>query len=402
MKKWIATLTTMVMTMSLLAGCGGSSATATPKVETDDKLSVVTTIFPIYDWTKEILGENLENVDLTMLMNNGVDFHSYQAITNDMIAIAECDLFIYVGGESDTWVPAALANATNPDMQVINLMDVLGDSVKVEELVEGMEETEHAHSHAEDEEDHDHDHEEEDHVHAEGEEHDHEEDHVHVEGEEHDHDHEEESVIEEEHDHDHEDEDEAVVAEEDHDHNHAEEGELDEHVWLSLQNAEMICKAITEALTSLDAENADTYTANLEAYVAQLQELDAEYEAVVAAGTQNTILFGDRFPFRYLVDDYGLEYYAAFVGCSAETEASFETIAFLAGKVDELQLSTVMTIEGTTHKIAETVVASTQTKDQTVLSVNSMQSVAASDIADGKTYLSIMEENLQVLTEALA
>ena len=339
MKKITAMLLALFMLIGVLAGCGKQSDDKTDKT---DKLSIVTTIFPEYDWVKEILGDKADNAEVTMLLDNGVDLHSYQPTADDIVKISDCDLFIYVGGESDGWVDDALKNATNKDMKVINLLEVLGDSVKEEETVEGMQE--------------------------------------------------------EEHDHDHEDADEHDDAEE---HDHEEEAEYDEHVWLSLRNAEMLCDAISSALQQIDPDNKDAYAANTSAYIKRLSALDADYQAAVDAATYKTILFGDRFPFRYLVDDYGLNYYAAFVGCSAETEASFETISFLAKKVDELKLPCVLTIEGAQHKIAETIVQNTAEKNQKVLTMDSMQSTTSKDVKNGTTYLSVMEKNLSVLKEAL-
>ncbi len=327
--------------------------TATDEAEgtnTDgEKISIVTTIFPEYDWVREILGDQADNAELTMLLDNGVDLHSYSPTAEDIMNIANCDLFVYVGGESDEWVEDALKEKVNENMVVINLMDVLGDTVKEEEVVEGMEA--------------DHDHEEE---HEDAEEHEHEEDEEH-----------------EEHEH--------------------EEGEIeyDEHVWLSLDNAKTLCGALSSALQSIDPENADNYSANESAYVEKLDALDNQYQEAVDNASVKTVLFGDRFPFRYMTDEYNLDYYAAFVGCSAETEASFETIAFLAKKVDELGLSSVLTIEGEDHRIAETIVQNTTDKNQNILTMDSMQATTSEDVANGTTYYSIMESNLEVLKEAL-
>ena len=163
----------------------------------------------------------------------------------------------------------------------------------------------------------------------------------------------------------------------------------------------MLVNAISASLQALDPDNKDTYAANSSAYIEKLSALDSEYQAAVDAASNKTVLFGDRFPFRYLVDDYGLSYYAAFVGCSAETEASFETISFLAKKVDELKLPCVLTIEGAQHKIAETIVQNTTSKNQKVLTMDSMQSTTSKDVANGTTYLSVMEQNLSVLKQAL-
>ncbi|MBR1567626.1 MAG: zinc ABC transporter substrate-binding protein [Lachnospiraceae bacterium] len=334
MKKYIALWITGILLLSNLAACSSAgNGTSSGTTDNEDAISVVTTIFPEYDWVKEVLGNQTENTELTMLLDNGVDLHSYQPTVMDIAKIAACDLFIYVGGESDGWVEDALAESTNPDMKVINLMEVLGDTVKEEELVEGME--------AEDEEEHGSEPEEEDEI------------------------------------------------------------EYDEHVWLSLRNAETIVRAIEEVMAELDPEHASEYHANADSYIGRLQALDVEYQTAAESGTKDTILFGDRFPFRYLTDDYQINYYAAFVGCSAETEASFETVVFLANKIDELNLHTVLTIEGTDHRIAETIIENTKSKDQVVLSLNSMQGTTSEDVEAGATYLSIMEENLEVLKEAL-
>ena len=327
MKKITALLLALFMLVGALAGCGKQNDT-----NQTDKLSIVTTIFPEYDWVREILGDKADNAEITMLLDNGVDLHSYQPTADDIVKISDCDLFIYVGGESDEWVEDALRNAANGNMKVINLLEVLGDSVKTEEIVEGMQEAEHEHEDAE--------------------EHEHEE-------------------------------------------------EADEHVWLSLKNAKMLVRVISKALQELDPDSKDIYAANADAYVKKLSALDAEYQAAVDAASNKTILFGDRFPFRYLVDDYGLCYYAAFVGCSAETEAGFETISFLAKRVDEWKLPCVLTIEGAQHKIAETVVRNTTAKNQRVLTMDSMQSTTSKDVKNGTTYLSVMEKNLSVLKEAL-
>ena len=189
-----------------------------------------------------------------------------------------------------------------------------------------------------------------------------------------------------------------------HDHEgagHEEEEELDEHVWLSLRNASFLCGEIGAALEKADPSNRDVYATNTAAYQAKLGELDRQYQDVTDRAKVRTLLFGDRFPFLYLAEDYGLSYYAAFSGCSAETEASFETVAFLAAKADEIPVSCVLTIDGSDKRIAETIVRSTRNRDQKILTLNSMQSIAGKQIREGVTYLSVMEENLAVLQEAL-
>ncbi len=296
----------------------------------DKKVKIVTTIFPEYDWVNEILGDKKENADVYMLLDNGVDLHSYQPTADDIANIADCDLFIYVSGESDDWMDDALKEKVNDNMVVLNLLDILGNSVKEEEIVEGME------------------------------------------------------------------------AEEEEEEEEGEEGpEYDEHVWLSLKNASVICDAIENALETIDPDNKSAYNANAETYKNKLAELDSEYANMVSSASTKIVLFGDRFPFRYLIDDYGLSYYAAFVGCSAETEASFETVAFLAKKIDELGLTSVLTIESSDHKIAATIIQNTEKKDAQILTMDSMQSTTSDDVTNGANYLNIMKDNLEVLKTAL-
>ncbi len=326
MKKTGAVLLAIILVFGMLTGCSASSDL---NHKSSDKVYVVATIFPEYDWVRNVIGENNNHVDLTLLLDNGSDLHSYQPSPKDIVLISTCDVFIYVGGESDAWVDDVLKNAANKDMIVINLLDVLGDAAKEEEVKEGMEEEE----------------EEE-------------------EGEE-------------------------------------EEIEYDEHVWLSLKNASYFVTAISDALGKADSAHKDLYEKNAASYIEKLNALDEAYGSAVSEATYDTLLFGDRFPFRYLIDDYGLDYYAAFVGCSAETEASFETIVFLSKKLNELSLPAVMAIDGSDEEIANTVIQNSASKDQKILTLDSMQSVSRKDVDAGETYLSVMEKNLDVLKEAL-
>ena len=505
MKKIFTIFLALTMAVGLLAGCGKKNAAE--KGESDsNKLSIVTTIFPEYDWVKEILGDKAESTDLTMLLSSGVDLHSYQPTADDIVKISDCDLFLYVGGESDGWVESVLKNAANRKMKAINLLEVLGDSVKTEEIVEGMQEDGHDHGHSHDEQLTENDIEDRTLSDFAGAwkslhpfllngdldkfcEHRAEEDEdssttkdtywekykaswqcdaekISINGDTitftyadgktvsaeytyagyqpkrndegkirsvryqfetasadapkyvqfNDHGHE---PGEAEHFHIYFGNDgfdalmsgktnpffvkDALSAEDILDelmgHDHGEE--KDEHVWLSLKNAETLVGAISDALQELDPDNKDTYAANAAAYIEKLSTLDGAYQSAVDGAAHKTVLFGDRFPFRYLVDDYGLGYYAAFAGCSAESEASFETVSFLAKKVDELGLPCVLTIEGKNHKLAETIVQSTAGKNQKVLTMDSMQSMTSKDVANGATYLSVMEQNLSVLKEAL-
>ena len=503
MKKYISILLAAVMAVGCLAGCGQKNSNEQADNTDDGKLKVVTTIFPEYDWVKEIAGDEISNIDLTMLLDNGVDLHSYQPTSEDILKISDCDLFVYVGGESDSWVDDALKNATNKDMQVINLLDVLKDSIKTEESMPGMQAEEghnHGYAHFEDSDVQDrtlsdwdgdwqsvypylqdgvldeviekkaesgektaeeykeyyengyktdvsqitidaenntmcfvkngvaskatyeykgyqiYDYESgsrgvryffeatsgdadapkyvqfSDHGIAPG-----KAEHFHIYAGNDGFD-----ALSEEMEnwptYYPADMSGKEIAEDMLEH---EEKEYDEHVWLSLKNAQTLCKAIAEALETADPEHKDVYAANVDSYLEKLSSLDGQYQDAVANASQKTLLFGDRFPFRYMVDDYGLKYYAAFAGCSAESEASFETISFLAKKVDELGLKNIMTIENSDQKIAKTIRDNTKDKNQEILSLDSMQSTTSEDVKNGTTYLSVMESNLDVLKKAM-
>lgn len=327
----------MLMVIGAFSACGQKEAAsdAGSSADGDKKISIVTTIFPIYDWTKNILGDKAKDAELTMLLDSGTDLHSYQPTADDVMKITNCDMFIYVGGESDDWVDDALKDVSNKNMVVINLMETLGDNKKEEEVVEGMEEDGHEH-----------------------------------EGESEEHE--------------------------------GKEGpEYDEHIWLSLKNAVILCDEIEKGLEKIDPDNADTYKANLEAYTKKLNDLESEYAGAAKNAKTKTLLFGDRFPFRYLTEDYGLDYFAAFSGCSAESEASFETISFLAKKIAALGLECVLTIDDSDKKIAKTIIDNTKTKAQKILNLDSMQSVTEKDVNEGADFIKIMKDNLSVLKEAL-
>ena len=321
---WIFGALSLVLFTIFFVGCNDTEKVDTAKGK---KLSVVTTIYPEYAWVKEILGARVDSLDLVLLVKNGMDLHSFNPSAKDIATIANADVVVYVGGESDQWVAKALAATPKAGRVALNLMELLGDRVKTEEVVEGME-----HEHAEE----------------------------------------------------------------------AEEVENDEHVWLSLKNAEILVRQLAEAVAKLDTAHATEYHMNAALYIAKISALDAQYRATMENATLKTILFGDRFPFRYLVDDYGIKYYAAFVGCSAESEASFETITFLAGKMDSLALPAIFTIDGSDGKIARAILdASKNSKNAEVLMLNSMQSVKDEQIKAGADYLSIMRDNLEVLKKAI-
>lgn len=318
MKRILCILLILLMLFPM-AGCGGG--------QQSDKLQVICTVFPQYDWVRNVLGET-DNVELTLLMDNGADLHNYQASVADLTAIAACDLFIYIGGGSDEWAEDALEDPLNKSRKTLALLDVIDDPICT---------------------DHDHHHE---------------------------HEHEEE-----EHEHEHED--------------------YDEHLWLSLKNADKAVERITELLKELDPENAATYQTNSLKYRSELVNLDTEYQQTVTGGVRKTLVFADRFPFAYLARDYGLTYHAAFSGCSAETEASFATITKLAGELDGNNLPCVMVIETSDQSIAKTVIQNSKNKEREIVVMDSLQAVTQKRIDDGETYLSVMKKNLEALKKAL-
>lgn len=312
----------LILMVIIMSGCQNKE----PETK---KLKIVTTIFPEYDWVRELIGDNMENIDLILLQNKGTDMHSYQPSVKDMAEISDADLLIYVGGTSDKWIEDAKENKVNKNQVSLNLVESLGEKVKEEKIVEGMEEEK----------------EEEGHDHA--------------------------------------------------------DYEIDEHIWLSLDNAISICGAIEEKLEVIDEANKEVYKQNLELYEGRLRGLDEAYKTMREDARKDTVVFGDRFPFRYLVDDYNINYFAAFPGCSAETGASFETIVFLAGKVDELNLLDILVLENSDKMVAESINGSTKDKDKTIRELNSMQSVTDKDIENGESYIGIMESNLEVLKKVL-
>ncbi len=333
MKRMISVFLSVLLVAALFAGCSSGSKNDFT-ADKNGKLKIVTTIFPVYDWIREIVGENIENVDLTLLLKNGVDLHSYQPSSEDLAAIADGDIFVYVGGDSDGWTADALKNESNPHRIAINLFEALGDSLKPLVMTEGMEDADHAHD-----------------------------------------------------------------ADDDHDHHHEEEKE--EHIWLSLPRAKAAVAAIAEELAKADPSHGKLYQSNAQEYETKLEALHEEYQKVASQGKTDTLVFADRFPFFYMADDYGLQYYGAFTGCSAESEASFETVALLAEKLNELDVNHVLTTEKRTHKIPETVIESTKAKNQNILAMNSLQSVTDKEIAEGLTYLEVMKSNLDILKAAL-
>ena len=288
----------------------------------EKKLNIVATVFPAYDWTRQIAGDTAD-INISLLMKNGVDLHSFSPTAQNIIQISECDILIYVGGESDRWIQDALKNKTNKNRTEINLMEILGSSAKEEEVVEGMETDEGG--------------------------------------------------------------------------DDEEEPEYDEHVWLSVKNAKLFCEKIECELSRMLPEHSETFRANLSQYKTQLENLDKEFEDACKNIPNGTMIFCDRFPFRYFTEDYNLNYYAAFLGCSAESEASFKTVAFLAEKIDELGAPEIFVLEKSDQKIAKTVMANATNKNVKIIALDSLQSTDDGDIRNGKTYISAMKNNLEKL-----
>ena len=333
-RKWIGILAVCgLLCGSLLAGCGTERAEGvSEEVQDDGRISVVTTIFPQYDFVRQIAGENVE---LKTLLKPGEETHSYEPTPQDIIAIQNSDIFIYVGGENDAWVEDILESMPEADMRTLKLMDCV-DTVE-EEHVEGMQE-QPGHSH-EEEESHEDETEEEHSVH-----------------------------------------------------------EIDEHVWTSPVNASAIVDKIKELLVQADPENRQIYEENAEAYEAELAELDAEFRDVVDNAGRRLVVFGDRFPFRYFADEYGLDYYAAFPGCASDTEPSAATMAFLINKVKEEEIPAVLKMELSNENIANAIAEATGTEVRTFYSCHNL---TAEEFEDGETYLSMMQKNVETLKEVL-
>ncbi len=319
LKRSICFILAALFLLSCLAGCS-------PRTEKKG-VEIVCTVFPIYDWLKNIIGEENEDISVSLLVKNGTDPHSYTPSPSDIAKISSCDLIFYVGGESDLWVSDVIKGKTNKDMREVKLLDALGDRAFAS--------PEHYHH-----------------------EHEHEGEHEHT------------------------------------------ENAYDEHVWLSLKNAAFLCGVISEALSDALEEYSEDIKDNAESYIEKINSLDAEYASAVASATRDTLLFADRFPFGYLFEDYELKHFAAFSGCSADSEASFDTVTFLAKKIDELGIKHVFVLENSDKALAETVISSSASKSAEILVLDSMQSISAEDI-DGAGYLSVMENNLSVIKTAL-
>ena len=365
----------------------------------DGKLKVVTTLFPYYDFARQIAGDV---VDLSMVIPAGQDSHSFEPTPADIRLIQNADLLICNGGTMEQWVTQVLGSLDAPDLKVITMMDYV--DVVQEEIVEGMEDSgdDHGHDHAhhdEEDGDHaDHDHDTEDHA-----DHDHDtEDHA-------DHDHDTEDHADHDHDtedhadHDHDTEDHADHDHdmEDHDHaddDHAYEIEYDEHIWTSPVNAMKITQVIADTLEEMDPADAAVFQANEADYFGKLKNLNQEFRDVVDGADLDLLVMADKFPLRYFADTYGLRYRAAFSGCSSDTEPSAKTIAYLIDKVREEQIPAVYYLELSSHRVAEIISEETGAKP---LLFHSCHNVTRREFESGVTYLQLMEQNVVNLREGL-
>lgn len=335
--KGMTLLTTLLLFTMALCGCNQSKSTENTKVQNaettgnvDDagKINVVATIFPEYDFLRQIGGNYL---NLTMLLTPGAESHSFEPTPQDIKEVGNADMFVYVGGDSDEWVDSILDSVNKDKMKIVTLMDCV--ELKEEETVEGM--TPEAEEEGGEEEE-------------EG-------------GEE-------------------------------------EEVEYDEHVWTSPKNTMLIVQKLCDTLCEIDPNHADEYKENTKNYIAKLEKLDTEFQNVVDSGKRKEIIVGDRFPFRYFVDAYGLTYYAAFPGCSTDTEADASTIAFLIDKVKKDQIPVVFHIEMSNEKTCDAICEATGAKSELLSAVHN---ISKDDFEAGVTYLDLMEQNVSVLKEAL-
>lgn len=306
----IAALFLAVLSASLLI------VSCADKNDDDGKLSVVCTTFAPYDFVRAIAGDT---ANVQMLVTPGADTHSYDPTPRDIVAISKCDIFVYIGGDSDAWVDRILSSVDNPDMKIIKLIDCT-EELYYEEHKEGMDDV------------------------------------------------------------------------------HDDKEEYDEHVFTSPRNASLICDRIADTLLAVEPENEEFYRKNLSEYKAELESLDEAFKSVVENGKRKEIVFADRFPLLYFVKAYGLDYYAAFPGCSSETEPSGATVAFLIKKVKEDNIPVVFYLELSDGRIADTICESTGAEK---IRFNSCHNVSKSDFEAGKTYLSLMRENVALLEKAL-
>lgn len=302
----------LTLVMCMMSGCG-----VTKDLNENGRLKVVTTIFPPYDFVRQVAGDK---VQINMLLKPGEESHSYEPTPQDIIAIQKSDLFIYVGGENDAWVEEILSSLDQSNLKTLRLVDCV-DTV-TEEHIDGMKE----------------------------------------------------------------------------ERGHSDEAETDEHVWTSPQNAMAIVNKIGVMLESLDGNHLEIYRENRKQYIEKLEKLNEQFGEITFHTLQKTLIFGDRFPFRYFAEDYGLSYYAAFPGCASDTEPSASTMAFLINMVEKEKVPVILKMELSNDNISKAIAESTNTKVKTFYSCHNL---TAHQFEKGETYLSLMEKNVETLKEAL-
>ncbi len=302
----------------------------------DGDISIVCTAFPQYDWLRSVIGE-CEDFSLTLLVDNGSDLHSYQPTVADRAEIAECDVLVTIGGDSDKWAEKMLGDSEKT--RLVRLFDI--PHITLREVSDEGVVSEHLHEHNDKEHHHEH-----------------------------------------EHDHDH--------------------GAYDEHVWLSLRNAMVCVEYFKELLTEISPSNAERFAKNADGYTSEIAALESEYNAVLESKAQKRLIFADRFPFAYLTEDFGIEYCAAFSGCSTENNADFSTVTRLAERVREWEAKKILITETSDGRLANGIIAAAKVDGAEVLTLDSMQSLTRVRMSAGEDYLSIMRSNLGVLRKALS
>ena len=368
----------------LLSGCGpagGSQGAFDASSEENGKLKVAVTLFPYYDFVRQIAGDQ---VDLQMVIPAGMDSHSFEPTPADIRTIQHADVLISNGGTMEHWLEDTLSALDTSNMTIVTMMDYV-DTVE-EEIVEGMEDAGHDHDHA--------------HSHAAADDHDHShetpEEHAAHAQEADDHDHSGETPEEhaahaqEADDHDHSD----YV---DHD-GHEEAIEYDEHIWTSPVNAMKLVDVIGETLAEADPAHAEVFRQGAADYKKELEEIDAGFREVSRNRKRNMIVMGDKFPFRYLADEYQLDYRAAFSGCSSDTEPSAKTIAYLIDKVKEEQIPTVYYLELSSHRVSEIIGEETGAEP---LLLHSCHNVTRAQFDAGITYAGLMRQNIENLRKGI-
>lgn len=323
MKKRILALLLAAATALTLCACAPTGEDAE-----DGRLQVVCSLFPYYDFVREIGGAY---VSPRLLVAAGREAHSFEPTPMDVIRVSRADVFVYNGGEGEQWVDEILSSAGENIPTVLRMMDY-ADTLTQEPLA-GHDDHDHA--------DHDH---------------------------EHDDDHDSDDI------------------------------EYDEHIWTSPVQAMKLCRAICDALCAADPAHAAAYRSNLQEYLGQLAELDAAFRQVCGEKKRSLLVFGDRFPLLYFCREYGLDYRAAFHGCSSDTEPSLYTLKFLIDKVRQQDIPVVYALELSSRKVADAIAETTGAKVETFYSC---QTVSQADWAAGEGYVSLMRRNVTALREGI-